>query len=209
MKINVPLSAAIAIVSGLTVLAGYFLEIAWLDNLHEMLLEWAIILAAIAFLVGIANLVFVHWSKASSGQKGSFYSAILVIAMLVTLVVVGYLGPTAKWSLWLFDHIQLPVESSLLAMMVIVLAYAGIRLLRRRLNLFSAIFIGTGLLMLLGAAPLFGVLIPGLHGAFGLRNFIAQIPAVAGARGILLGVGLGTVATGLRILMGADRPYRG
>jgi hypothetical protein len=32
---------------------------------------------------------------------------------------------------------------------------------------------------------------------------------MAGARGILLGVALGTVATGLRILIGADRPYGG
>jgi hypothetical protein len=30
---------------------------------------------------------------------------------------------------------------------------------------------------------------------------------MAGARGILLGVALGTVATGLRVLLGIDRPY--
>jgi hypothetical protein len=32
---------------------------------------------------------------------------------------------------------------------------------------------------------------------------------VAGARGILLGVALGSLTTGLRILIGADRPYSG
>ena len=209
MKINVPFSAAIAIFFGLIVLAGYFIEIPWLDNLHNMLLQWAVILAAIALLVGIANLSSVHWNKASSGQNGSFYSAILIISMLITLVVAGYMGPTAEWSLWLFNNIQVPVESSLLAILVVVLTYASMRLIRKRLNLFSIIFIGTGLLTLLGTAPLFGVVIPGLHGAFGFRTLIAQIPAVAGARGILIGVALGTIATGLRILMGADRPYRG
>ena len=32
---------------------------------------------------------------------------------------------------------------------------------------------------------------------------------VAGARGILLGIALGSLTAGLRILMGADRPYSG
>ena len=33
------------------------------------------------------------------------------------------------------------------------------------------------------------------------------VPALAGTRGIILGVALGTVVTGLRLLMGIDRPY--
>ena len=33
--------------------------------------------------------------------------------------------------------------------------------------------------------------------------------ASGGARGILIGVALGTLTTGLRILFGADRPYGG
>jgi DNA-binding beta-propeller fold protein YncE len=38
---------------------------------------------------------------------------------------------------------------------------------------------------------------------------IAQVLAGAGARGILLGMALGILTTGLRILFGADRPYGG
>jgi len=33
--------------------------------------------------------------------------------------------------------------------------------------------------------------------------------AIAGMRGLLLGVGLGTLAAGLRVLSGVDRPYGG
>jgi len=42
-----------------------------------------------------------------------------------------------------------------------------------------------------------------------VRSWLAQVPAIAGARGLLLGVALGTVATGIRILIGVDRPYGG
>jgi len=40
-----------------------------------------------------------------------------------------------------------------------------------------------------------------------LRAWLTQVWAVAGARGILLGVALGAAATGLRVIMGVDRPY--
>jgi hypothetical protein len=208
MKIKAPISAAIAISFGLIVLAGYFIDLELLKILQRILLQWAMILAAIALLVGVINLFAVHWRKAASGQKGSLYSALVVFSLIVTLVA-GYFGPTAQWSLWLYNNIQIPVETSLMAVLAVVLVYAVIRLLRRRLNVFSVVFIGVALLMLVGAAPLFGVPLPGLYGQVSARTFISQIPAVAGARGILLGVALGTIATGLRILLGADRPYRG
>jgi hypothetical protein len=60
-------------------------------------------------------------------------------------------------------------------------------------------------LVLIGITPLpfFGQI--SLLGS--LRNWLATVPALAGARGLLLGIALGTIATGLRILMGVDRPY--
>jgi len=42
-----------------------------------------------------------------------------------------------------------------------------------------------------------------------VRPFIAQVLAAGGARGILIGVALGTLTTGLRVLLGSDRPYGG
>jgi hypothetical protein len=40
-----------------------------------------------------------------------------------------------------------------------------------------------------------------------IKDWVLDVPALAGARGILLGVALGTAATGLRVLLGLDRPY--
>lgn len=210
MRLKFPLSAAIAIGVGVIVLAGYFFEYPRVVLLQQVLLQWSVILAAVALLVGVVNLLRVHSRKIAGRQKGWIYSVILILFLVVTIVV-GLLfgGPTNSWSLWIFDNIQVPVESSLVALLAIVLAYASTRMLRRRMNLFSLIFLGTALVMLLGTAPILGVEIPGLHGPQGLRTLISQIPSVAGARGLLLGIGLGTIATGLRVLMGADRPYGG
>jgi hypothetical protein len=40
-----------------------------------------------------------------------------------------------------------------------------------------------------------------------LRAEIVQVLAVGGARGILIGVALGAIVTGLRVLLAAERPY--
>lgn len=209
MRLKLPISAAITISFGLIVLLAYFIELPILVLLRQILLQWAIPIAAVALIVGVVNLLYVHWLKASAGQRGGFYSVVLILALLVTVIVAGYFGPTSDWALWMFNYLQVPVETSLMAILAVTLAFAGLRLLRKRLNVFSIIFLGTGVLMLLGTTPLFGVVIPGLHGQLGLRALIAQVPAVAGARGILIGVALGTIATGLRVLLGAERPYRG
>ena len=207
MKISI--SAAIAIAFGGIVLAGYFIEAPLLVLIREVFLQYASIVLGIALLVGLGNLFSVHWRKVTSGEKNSAYSTILLVAFVVTVLVAGFFGPTASWSMWIFQYIQMPVETSLMAILVVVLTFASIRLVRRRMNWFTLVFLGTALLVLIGSAPLFGVELPLLHGPNGLRALIAQVPAVAGARGILLGVALGTIATGLRVLMGVDRPYEG
>lgn len=196
----------VAIGVGSLILAGYFLNIPVLTSIRMVLLEWATILAAVALLVGIANLFTVHWSKLTSGKASGLYSAILIISLILTLGVVGWFGPTHAYSMWIFNSIQLPVEGSLMALLAIILVLAGVRLLRWRSNMLSIIFIGTAIIILLATGPFFGISVPGLTE---LRAWIAQVPAMAGARGLLLGIGLGIVATGLRILMGSDRPYRG
>jgi hypothetical protein len=209
MRFQAPISVVIAIAFGLVVLLGYFLDMPLLTAFKNVFVQWALMLAAVALLVGVANLFSVHWRKARRREKGATSSLVLLISLLVTILVTGYFGPTGSWTMWIFNYVQVPLETSLMALLAIVLVYAIAKLFGRRVDLFTLIFIGTALVVLLGTAPLFGVELPGIHGPNGIKYLIAQIPAVGGARGILIGVALGTLATGLRILLGADRPYGG
>ena len=204
-------STAIAIASGVLVLAGYFFaqkadgQASLLTDIRLTLLNWAIILAGFAIFIGILSLFQVHFKKIQKKQKGSVYSLLLIISLAATFLF-GLVKPGQVEIV--FTTVQLPVEASLMALLTVTLTYASIRLLRHRLNLLSVIFLVTALLILLGTAPLpFLGKIPGLSDW--VRPFIAQVMAAAGARGILLGVALGTLTTGLRILFGADRPYGG
>jgi hypothetical protein len=198
------LIVAITIAVGLVVLLGYFVDLLVLITIREIFIRWSVILASVALLVGVANLFTVHWRRVANAQQGGFYSVILLLAFAVSLAVFLIFGPTGFWSLWIFNSIQVPAESSLMALLAVVLAYAGVRLLNRRINLFSVVFLLTALAVLLGMATIPFINAP-LLGE--VRAWISRVPAVAGSRGILLGVALGTIATGLRILIGSDRPY--
>jgi len=199
-------NALIAIIAGALVLLGYLLP-NLLGGLRQYLIQLAVTLTAFAVLLGIVNLGSVHWKRATAPKAGAsnVYSAVLLLSLVLTILLVGFSGPTGFWSIWLVSTFQIPVETSLVAVLAIVLVFAAARLLSRRLHWASLLFLSAAVLVLLGIAPLPYIgEIPFLSN---VRQWLSSVPALAGARGLLLGVALGTVATGLRILMGVDRPY--
>jgi len=199
-------AAGIAIAAGLLVLLGYFVPIELLGFIRIELVKWAVILAAVAVLVGVLNLLGVHWQKIRGRQKGGAYSILLIVSLFASAmlgIAGGTNNPTLRFSL---EAIIIPAEASLMALLAVTLVYAGARLLRRRVDFMSFIFLGVAVVILLVSAPLpFGK----IPGADAVEWFITQFFAVAGARGILIGVALGALATGLRVLFGIDRPYGG
>jgi hypothetical protein len=201
-------TAVIAIAFGILVLAGYFLQDTFpaLANVQTLLLNWAIILAGAATLVGIFNLISVHTDKIRRGEKGGIYSAILVICLAATLLFGMIVGPEHSAMNVVLNGIIMPAEAALMGLLTISLLYAAIRLLRRRADVMSFIFLLTAVLIIFSSITLPFGNIPGLN-TFG--RWVTQVWALGGARGILIGVALGTLTTGLRVLFGADRPYGG
>jgi len=201
------LSTLVAILAGLVVLVGFFFKIPVLVEIRRLVLDWAVIVAGMAVFIGVFNLVSVNNTRLSLGHKGGIYSLALMISLVVTFGLGLFLKTGHPIMNFIFYTIQVPIEKSLMALLAVTLLLASIRLLRKQPNLFSVIFLAITLLILLGTAPLpFGEL-PFFSSS--LRPFIAQVMAGAGARGILLGIALATITTGLRILFGADRPYGG
>ena len=222
MKLNLrtPISVAIAIGVGVIVLLGYFFgtnasgEITLLGTLQSYFLRGAVVVAGVALLVGVYNLTAVHVKKIRQGDE-SIYSLITVLALLITLLVGAYdlvmtylQGESGlRYTRWIFENIQLPIESSLMAIIAVSLTYAAIRLLSRRLNFMSVVFSVVVIILLVGAIP--AVAASDFNILSSIRNWVLSVPVVGGTRGIVLGMSMGIIATGIRILLGTDRPYGG
>lgn len=199
-----PFSTAIAIGFGLLILVGLFVPN--LTDLRNHILNLAVLLAALALLLGLVNLFRVHFKKIRDKEK-PLYSFVLLVAMLVTFAVTLLQGSQAAIPGWIFNYVQVPIETSLMAVLAVSLTIACAHLLRDRIDLMSIVFLITLFILLLGAGPLFGLEIPLATRV--IAPYINNFLSVGAIRGLLIGVGLGTVTTGLRILMGADRPYGG
>jgi len=201
-----PILVVVAVASGLFVLPSYFVELEPLISLRNLVLDWTMILGAVALIVGVLNLGRVHLNKIRTHQPGGGYSIVVLISLLITVGVMAGGGSAAPSTLWIYEYVLLPVETSLMAILAIVLLFALGRMVYYRSNPFTLIFAAFALFFIGSAFFVTGFRFPLFTE---LHDWIVQSLAVAGTRGILLGVALGTIATGLRVLMGADRPYGG
>ena len=221
-------SLVFAVTSGVATLALLF----WPDlagaltvdnkNGLTLLLGWVTTLAAVALLVGILNLLSVHYRKASLLNLNSVYSFVFIL-VFVAVLFMWMLGSLAKAVMppgpagppyntlilfgdgtvsFAFKYVQTPVEASLSAVLAVVLVLAGARLIRTRRHWSAVLFIGVALILIVGLAPIFDLTFLSQLGA-GLNQYFT----VGAARGILLGVSLGVIATGLRVVFGLDQPY--
>ncbi|MBP7690353.1 MAG: hypothetical protein KA764_00465 [Anaerolineales bacterium] len=208
------LLTSVAVGFGLVTLLGYFVPA--LQSVWVQLLAWAGLLAAVAVLIGALSLARIHVRKISTQAAGWPYSLFTLAGFLAALAagLAGALpgqtgGATTNTAMrFLFQHVIGATSAALAALLVFILVFAGYRLLRRPPTLLTLVFLAAALVALVGMAPaLAGVPADAAAGLRDVWAWLAQVPAVAGARGLMLGIALGIIATGLRLLLAIDRPY--
>jgi hypothetical protein len=196
----------IGLFSGLVVLIGYFIEIPILGELRSLFISWFGILAAVALMIGLVNLIRNHWRKITQRNPNAINSTILLGSMLATIALGLINSPTGPPLIWIYRFIIIPVEASLVALLAFVLIYTIARLFQKRMNWSSVVFLFTVLLLLAGSISFVNHGIPGLST---LKSWVEQVWALGGIRGILIGVALGTVIMSVRVLLGGEQPYQG
>jgi hypothetical protein len=209
-----PIVTAFAIAFGLVVLIGYFIPagstVPMLRDLRILIIDWAGILTGFVTLVAVLGLVSTHWNRLRAKRNPDRYSIFMLIGFVVTLVlgVIAYLiTKDVTGYQQVVTVVQAPVEASLMALLAVTLTLAGLRLFQRRRGLLSIVFFFSVLLFLLLNSGLLASQV-GIPLIDQVLAAIRLLP-VAGGRGILLGIALGSLMAGLRILFGADRPYSG
>ncbi len=181
-------------------------------TLAALVVQLVAVTAAIAVLIGILNLLAVHLGRFTHAERGWPYSA-LILLVTVGVIVLRILDRAAIWSGDLegeqlspriFEAVQVSIESALAGLLVFFLVFAGYRLIRRGVSVWNILFTSAVVVALVGWIPL-----GDLDALRDVREWLVSVPVSAGARGILLGVGLGTVTVGVRVLLGQDRSLRG
>lgn len=194
----------IAIITGLTVLAGYYFQ-AQMSPVLSLIMEWGIVLAGTAGIIGVGYLLRMHINKLINHKKGAFYSVVVLVMFIATLITGFVFSPQNSFFRNLILNVQVPVEAGLLAVLAVTLLYTSLRLIRvRGWTPLSIGFLSSAVITLVlnlgylqtDTSPLVAE----------ITTFIRRLP-IAGARGILIGMALGGLIVGLRVLLTIDRPY--
>jgi len=201
-----PVVPIIAFLVGIVILTGYFIPSPVLVAIRTPMLDWAVILSGVAGLIAIFHLIFgVHGRRLRDPEKSHTFSFIVILVFILTVAAGFFFGINNPGYQKVVTAIQMPMETSLMAVLAVTLAYASLRLLQRQRNWMGFVFFIAVILFLVINSGIFSLFtdVPILRA---LVSSLSQTP-LAGARGILIGVALGTLLTGIRILIGSDRPY--
>ena len=117
------ITAAFAIAAGVIILLGYFFQVEQLDLLRLRLIDWAILIAAMAVLVGIYNLAAVQLEKIRARQKGSIYGVVMLLSLAGLSAVPKHLYEAAAIDRasrsYTFFRITLPLVAPILMIAII------------------------------------------------------------------------------------------
>jgi hypothetical protein len=198
------LATVIAVATGILVLTALLMQ-PELDGLLVAILQLAILLASVALLIGIVNLISVHWMRVRHKEKRSVYSFVVIAAFLITILAGILLGPNSHEFNFIVTGLQYPIEASLTSLTAVSLAFACLSLIRRKQrSLFVYLFLLSASFFILVTLGVFeSVSHPEIKVITGA---IESLP-IGGMRGLLIGMALGSLITGIRILTGSDRPY--
>lgn len=107
--------------------------------------------------------------------------------------------------MWVFENVQVPLQSTVFALLAFFVASASYRGFRAR-SLQASILLGAALLMLISRSAIGDALWDRIPET---AEWIRNVPSMAARRGILIGIGLGSLATSLRVLVGIERTWLG
>lgn len=196
------LPALAALVVGLIVLLDFFLENPLLDAIGTFLLEGAVIIGCFALILGLWNLFQTHERRIRKRERGWGASAIVLISASGSLLL-GLLAWQTPAMNWFYRYLLFPLEASAGALLAFTIVGAALRVWRLG-TVQGSLLLLVGLVVLLGTLPL-GSGSPAMLGA--VRDWVMDVPVLAAMRGALLGIAMGIMATGLRVLLWVDRPY--
>ena len=198
------LAGVILFIVGLGVLTGYFFQQA-LGPVLSLILDWGILLVGAAGLVGIGYLLYNHIHRLLRRDKGWVFSLILLAAFLFTFGAGLFLSIDHPFFIDLINHVQVPVETSLLAILAVVLLATSFRLISTRgWTPMSIAFLCSAVATMTIDLGLF--YFEAGKTQVVILSFLQRLP-LAGARGILIGIALGGLMVGLRAILAIDKPY--
>ena len=206
-------------ITGVLTLASYYVPHKTSVDYIETMNKWENIVVAFAFLLGLVSLFFSHYNKISRKADGWGYSIFVFIGFLAMVIpayvsegkqmVEGVLTPLG----WSYKFIYTSLSGTMFAVLAFYIVSTAYRSFRIKSLQAFVLFIAA-FILILGKVPLGQMIWDAALGWTGqgvndVIEWIMQVPAVAGKRGIMIGISIGAIVTSLKIIFGIEKQYMG
>ncbi len=231
LKKHLPI--AIAFLMGVIMFITFYIPTRMSNNFIEDIAQWNRIIAGFTMFLGIYSLLNHHYHKLRRKVEGWGFSVVVYVGF----VVMAFVG--LKWGMsnpdptqlvmadgtpyqiqkqapfmWMYSYMFAPMQATMFSILAFYISSAAYRAFRARTREATVLLI-TAIIIMLGRVPIGTMLIP--WGPFDgevallpwLTEWILNYPNMAAQRGIMIGIGLGAIATSLRIIFGIERTYMG
>ena len=148
-----------------------------------------------------------QFGKIKRRSAGWGYSLISVISLFVMLGL-GYTQTcleSGTFFMKIFEFIYIPIQATMFSLLAFYIASAAYRAFRAR-NLMASIVLASAIVVMLGRIPIGESISPYLPK---FASWVMNVPNMAAQRAIMIGLGLGAVSTGIKIVLGIERSYMG
>jgi hypothetical protein len=178
----------------------------------EFALDWTIVIGVFAMALGLWSLTRVSLEKVQRRAENWQYSIVTLLGLVLMMAFSFYSWATAGLENALsgymftqfFDYVMVPIQSTMFSLLAFFIASAAYRAFRARSLLASLLLVAAIIVML--RVVYMGALSDPVNI---LADWIINVPNLAAKRAILIGVGLGMVATALKVILGIERSYLG
>lgn len=210
MRNQLPL--LLVFVLGILVAVQEFIPLDIAKNFKEFALDWTIVIGVFAMALGLWSLTKVSMDKIQRRQENWQY-AIVTMAGLVAMILFSVYGwmrggienaLSGYMFVHFFDHVMVPIQATMFSLLAFFIASAAYRAFRARSMLATLLLLAAVIVML--RVVYMGPLSDPVNQA---ADWIINVPNLAAKRAILIGVGLGIVATALKVILGIERTYLG
>jgi hypothetical protein len=192
-------------IGGFFVVLMTFFDNAGIRNTANSFLQWRVIMAYFALLLGGGNVLRIHWKTATLRRRNWIHSWTLIITLFVTLIAGIGFGLRSPSYLFLFNSLYSPLGATVFSMNAFYIASACYRAFRIR-NALAAVLLVSGTLVMLGKVGIGAM----LWSQFPvMSDWILNVPNSAAMRAMSMGSALGMVGVSLRIVLGLERGHLG
>ena len=171
------------------------------------------VLVATAGLIGLVALLRHHLTNINKRGRYWNYSIITIIGVAIYLIIGLYGVATheqhymyaSELFSWVYSNLYVHMDMTIFSLLAFFIASAAYRAFRLR-SLEASVLLIVGSLMLLGRAPIGGVIWEGFPA---IADWLLVVPNAAGNRAITIGIAIGAISLAIRQLLGVERGYLG